>query len=324
MSYRILKRSPQWIVSRQKNAKVISTHGTVILGPIQYKDSKLQWRHNGRDSVSNHQPPECLLKPLFRRKSEKTPKLRVTGLCVGNSPGTGEFPTQMASNAEFVSIWWRHHESYQYWDSQWGDKKILTHSGRDKMAAIFQTTFSNAFSWMKMYQFRSKFHWSLFRRVRLTICQHWFRKWLKADQATSHYLNQCWHNSPTHICITRPQWVNISTIGFPIQFRCHLYTESGSSSLGAKEIKTERGVSILSRPCVKFLGGMVNDRLYPVITSVPYITGRQSNQDTYNRFAAGDLKFWSLTLFCTFPKHFCIIGPTKLYCKNIKKKVLFI
>ena len=36
--------------------------------------------------------------------------LRVTGLCVGNSPGTGEFPAQMASNAENVSIWWRHHE----------------------------------------------------------------------------------------------------------------------------------------------------------------------------------------------------------------------
>ena len=28
---------------------------------------------------------------------------------VGNSPGTGEFPAQMASNAENVSIWWRHH-----------------------------------------------------------------------------------------------------------------------------------------------------------------------------------------------------------------------
>ena len=35
-------------------------------------------------------------------------KLRVTGLCAGNSPGTGEFPAQMASNAENVSIWWRH------------------------------------------------------------------------------------------------------------------------------------------------------------------------------------------------------------------------
>ena len=29
----------------------------------------------------------------------------------GNSPGTGEFPAQMASNAENVSIWWRHHAS---------------------------------------------------------------------------------------------------------------------------------------------------------------------------------------------------------------------
>ena len=35
--------------------------------------------------------------------------LRVTGLCVGNSPVTGEFPAQMASNAENVSIWWRHY-----------------------------------------------------------------------------------------------------------------------------------------------------------------------------------------------------------------------
>ena len=41
---------------------------------------------------------------------KKTSKLPVTGLCVGNSPGTGEFPTQMAINGENVSIWWRHHE----------------------------------------------------------------------------------------------------------------------------------------------------------------------------------------------------------------------
>ena len=48
---------------------------------------------------------------LFRRRSKKTSKLRVTGLCAGNSPMTGEFPTQMASNAKNVSIWWRHHGS---------------------------------------------------------------------------------------------------------------------------------------------------------------------------------------------------------------------
>ena len=50
-----------------------------------------------------------ILKRLFRRRSKKTSKLRVTGLCVGNSPGTGDFPAQMASNAENVPVWWRHH-----------------------------------------------------------------------------------------------------------------------------------------------------------------------------------------------------------------------
>ena len=69
----------------------------------------LRWRHNDHAGVSNHQPHGCLLNRLFRRKSKKTSKLRVTGLCAGNSPGTGEFPAQMASYAENVSIWWRHH-----------------------------------------------------------------------------------------------------------------------------------------------------------------------------------------------------------------------
>ena len=74
----------------------------------------LRWRHNGRDGVSNHQPHDCLLNRLFRRRSKKTPKLRVTGLCGGNSTGTGEFPAQMASNAQNVFIWWRHHVKIQY------------------------------------------------------------------------------------------------------------------------------------------------------------------------------------------------------------------
>ena len=73
----------------------------------------LQWRFNGRDSVSNHQPHNCLLNRLFRRRSKKTSKLRVTGLCEGNSPGTGEFPAQRASYAENASIWWRHHVSIE-------------------------------------------------------------------------------------------------------------------------------------------------------------------------------------------------------------------
>ena len=66
----------------------------------------------------------------------------------------------------------------------------LTHWGRDKMVAIFQTTFSNGFSWMKMYEFRLTLHWSLFLGVQLTIFQHWFRYWLGANLSTSHYLIQ--------------------------------------------------------------------------------------------------------------------------------------
>ena len=52
--------------------------------------------------------------------------------------------------------------------------------------------FLRAFSWIKMYAFWLKFHWSLFLRVQLTIFQHMFRWWIGADQATSHYLNQWW------------------------------------------------------------------------------------------------------------------------------------
>ena len=69
----------------------------------------VQWRHNGQEGASNHQRHHCLLTRLFGSRSKETSKLCFTGLCAGNSPVTGEFPAQMASNAENVSIWWRHH-----------------------------------------------------------------------------------------------------------------------------------------------------------------------------------------------------------------------
>ena len=54
----------------------------------------LQWRHNERDGVSNHQPHDCLLTRSFRCRSKETSKLLVTDLCAGNSPVTGDFPSQ--------------------------------------------------------------------------------------------------------------------------------------------------------------------------------------------------------------------------------------
>ena len=79
--------------------------------------STLQWRHNECDSVSNHQPQDCLFNCLFRRRSKKTSKLRAIGLCAGNSLVTDEFHAQRASNAENVSIWWRHHDFRRTVDS---------------------------------------------------------------------------------------------------------------------------------------------------------------------------------------------------------------
>ena len=60
---------------------------------IQWRRAfSLQWRHNGHDNVSNHQPHDCLLNRLFRCRSKKTSKLRITGFCAGNSPGPVNSP----------------------------------------------------------------------------------------------------------------------------------------------------------------------------------------------------------------------------------------
>ena len=84
----------------------------------------------------------------------------------------------------------------------------LTYQGRDKVSAPYlQRTFLNSFSLMKIV-FRFKFHWNRFSKVHLTISQHWFRKWLGAEQVTSHYLNKWWSSLVTYICATRPQGVD--------------------------------------------------------------------------------------------------------------------
>ena len=76
------------------------------------KYNALHWGHNGRDGVSDDRRLDCLLNRFFRRRSKKTSKLRVIGLCEGNSPVPGEFPAQRVSNAEYISIWWRHNGKF--------------------------------------------------------------------------------------------------------------------------------------------------------------------------------------------------------------------
>ena len=112
----------------------------------------LQWCHNGHDGVSNHQPHHCLLNRLFGRRSKKTSKLRVTGLCAGNSPGTGEFPAQMASNAKNVSIWWLNHDCVC--------DHLSSYIGFLLWINRTRTRYANTNSW-SLYHMLSSYHWLL-------------------------------------------------------------------------------------------------------------------------------------------------------------------
>ena len=107
----------------------VPSDGSIVLA--------LQLPHNGRDGVSNNQPHYCLLNRLIRRRSKKTSKFRVTGLCAGKSTVTGEVPAQMASNAENVSISWRHH----------GGHRMSHHGAIHGYNADFTDSFSPMFIW---------------------------------------------------------------------------------------------------------------------------------------------------------------------------------
>ena len=110
----IIPLTVTWLWTLQLTIMFIGDHWNhdYIISLVPLLLTSLKWRHNEHDDVSNHHPHDCLLKPLFRRRSMETSKLRITALCEGNSPVTGEYPAQMASNAENVSIWWRHHELF--------------------------------------------------------------------------------------------------------------------------------------------------------------------------------------------------------------------
>ena len=98
------KRTIQsWISIPQKWVMIFIHNAVKKMDKCNWGHS-LRWRHNESDGFSNHQPYACLRIRLFRRRSKKTSKLRVTSICEGNSAVTGEFLTQRASNGENVSI----------------------------------------------------------------------------------------------------------------------------------------------------------------------------------------------------------------------------
>ena len=77
----------------------------------------LHWHHNERDGVSNYQPHDCLLNRLFRLRAKKTSKFRVTGLCVGNSPGPVNSPHKGPVTRKmfpFDDVIMKHHGVYMF------------------------------------------------------------------------------------------------------------------------------------------------------------------------------------------------------------------
>ena len=93
---------------------IVCTHFTTAKYHVRFRLSPSLCRHYN-DVIMSAMVSQitgvsivCSTVYFFRRRSKKASKLRVTSLCAGNSLATNEFPAQKASNAENVSIWWRH------------------------------------------------------------------------------------------------------------------------------------------------------------------------------------------------------------------------
>ena len=87
-------------------------------------------------------------------------------------------------------------------------KTHITHWGRDKINAISQTTFSNAFSWMKMYEFHLRFDRIFFPKVPINNIPAMVQIMAWRRSGDKPLFEPMMFNLLTHICVTRPQWVN--------------------------------------------------------------------------------------------------------------------
>ena len=155
---------------------------------ICFATFSLLWRIDRRDGVSNHQPHDCLLNRSVRRRSRKTLKLRVTGLL----RGIHRWPVNSSHKCLVTRkmFRWCHifFSTGHIVSCDWFTRNLpcclinagltveltllirvhslclklfrLTHRGRNKIAAISQRTFSDAFSWMKMYKCCLSFQWN--------------------------------------------------------------------------------------------------------------------------------------------------------------------
>ena len=118
---------------------------------IRCQFSTLQWRHNGCDGVSNHQPHYCLPNRLFWRRKNKHQSSASLAFVWGIHRWPMSSP-QMASNAENVSIWWRHHGLTFLSTQYWNHKSIIT----------IYNQYTDSYIWIIIHQKSSAVHESGF------------------------------------------------------------------------------------------------------------------------------------------------------------------
>ena len=85
-------KQSNFIITRSPFSKILTKPSSIGRVWTVPSSSTLQWRHNDHGGVPNHQPHRCLFNRIFRRRSKKISKLRVTGLYAGNSPGPVNSP----------------------------------------------------------------------------------------------------------------------------------------------------------------------------------------------------------------------------------------
>ena len=162
----------------------------------------LQWRPNGRNGVSNHQPHDCFsTQPFIQARIKENIK----------APRHFHLMTSSCTVPDWALPLW----------------------SRNKMAAIFQT-FSNAFSWMKFAWISINISLNFVPNVRnnniaaLVQIMAWRRSGGKSQSKSLMFI------LPTHTCVTRPQWVRYAT--FTRRLPWHWFT--GPSHLGTFLLKT--------------------------------------------------------------------------------------
>ena len=122
------------------NTSAVKLQACKIIECTPRNKHTLLWRHNEHDGFSNHQPRDCLLNRLFKRRSKETSKLPVSGLCAGNSPGPVNSPHKWPVTRKmfpFFSI------CYIYRGNDFAVTFVLVWVGNKNIVFFFKFSFQN-------------------------------------------------------------------------------------------------------------------------------------------------------------------------------------